>query len=79
MQAEEMAQWVEYLPFKYENLSSDAQIPTKYLGVVVMCVALVLKVDYSRTAGVCWPIGKQINILVYSPKQNTKESWGVSR
>lgn len=69
MQAEEVAQWVEYLPFKYEHLSLDAQRPTKYLGVVVMCVALVLTVDYSRTAGVCWPIGKWINILVYSPKQ----------
>lgn len=34
MQAEEMSQWVEYLPFKYENLSLNAQSPTKYLGVV---------------------------------------------
>lgn len=38
MQVEEMAQWAEHLPFKYEDMSSDPQNPTKYLGTLVVCL-----------------------------------------
>lgn len=38
MQAEEMDQWGECLPAKYEDLHSDPQNPTKQLSMVAVCV-----------------------------------------
>lgn len=40
MQDEEMAQWGECLPFKYEDLSSGLPNPTKWLSMVMAGVCL---------------------------------------
>lgn len=55
MQTEEIAQWGNCLSFKYEDLSSDLQHPSKQWSMVAVFVCNS-RLEVEEGPGACWPV-----------------------
>lgn len=55
MQTEEMAQWGACFSFRYEDLSSDLQHPSKQWNMVAVCVCNS-RLEAEEGPGACWPV-----------------------